>query len=101
MIEGYDHLCKQRGIRFIFLPIPNKENIYYEQYAVKGKPVFLKNLITELRKKGIESVDTQTAFEDAHQKDSASLFHADDSHWNPKGVQLIADLTIRLIDKRK
>ena len=34
VIEGYDHLFKQRGIRFIFLPIPNQENIYYEQYAV-------------------------------------------------------------------
>jgi len=101
VIEGYDHLFKQRGIRFIFLPIPNQENIYYEQYAVKEKPVFLKNLITELRNKGIESVDTQTAFEEAHREDSASLFHADDSHWNPKGVQLIADLTIRLIDRRK
>lgn len=100
VIEGYDHLFKQRGIRFIFLPIPNQENIYYEQYAVKEKPVFLKNLISELKNKGIESVDPQTAFEEAHQKDLTLLFHTDDSHWNRKGVKLIADLVIETIEKK-
>jgi alginate O-acetyltransferase complex protein AlgJ len=101
MIEGYEELFKRRGIRFIFLPIPNQENIYYEQFAMKERPMFLKYLISELKNRGIETIDTQTAFEEAHRKDSALLFHDDDSHWNPKGVKLIADLTVELIKKRK
>ncbi len=100
-IGGYGELFERRGIRFIFLPIPNQENIYYEQFAMKERPVFLKYLISELKKRGIETIDTQTAFEEAHRKDSALLFHDDDSHWNPKGVKLIADLTVELIKKRR
>ncbi len=101
IIEGYDELFRRRDIRFIFLPIPNQENIYYEQFGMKERSEFLRNLISELRNKGIESVDTQTAFEEAHKRDIAFLFHADDSHWNPRGVRLVADLTAQLIEKKE
>jgi hypothetical protein len=100
-LTGYDNLLKQRGIRFIFLPIPNKENFSPGQLEMKEKPLFLNKLIGEMKKKGIETIDSQKGFEEAYRRDSALLFHVDDSHWNPKGVHLIADLTIRLIKKNE
>jgi len=100
VIRSYNDAVKSRGIRFIFLPIPNKENIFYEHLQTK-RPVFLQQLISELKSHGIETIDTQKAFEEAFRKNQVLLYHTDDTHWNPKGVQLIADLTIRLIDRRK
>lgn len=100
-IEAYDQVLKKKGIRFIFLPIPNKENIYHEYLPNSRRPIFLEKLIQELRSRKIETVDTQRAFEEEYQNYSTLLYFLDDSHWNPKGVQLAADFTIKLIEKNE
>jgi hypothetical protein len=100
-IEGYDYVLKKKGIRFIFLPIPNKENIYHEYLPNSRRPIFLEQLIQELKSRNIETVDTQRAFEDEYQNHSTLLYFLDDSHWNPKGVHLAADFTIKLIKRDK
>ncbi|HYA90785.1 MAG TPA: hypothetical protein VEK32_04740 [Thermodesulfobacteriota bacterium] len=99
-IEAYDQILRKRNIRFIFLPIPNKENIYHDFLPDPRRPVFLEQLIQELKKRKIETVDTQKAFEDEYRKKSALLFFLDDSHWNPRGVRLAADRTVKLIERR-
>ncbi len=98
-IEAYDQILKKRNIRFIFLPIPNKENIYHDFLPDSRRPVFLEQLILELKKRKIETVDTQKAFEDEYRKNSALLFFLDDSHWNPRGVRLAADLIVKTIQQ--
>jgi len=100
-IEAYDYVLKKKGIRFIFLPIPNKENIYHEYLPNSRRPIFLKQLIQELKSRNIETVDTQRAFEDEYQNHSTLLYFLDDSHWNPEGVQLAADFTIKLIERNE
>lgn len=97
-IEGYGRILRKRNIRFIFLPIPNKENVYHDFLPHSQRPVFLEQLIHELKKRKIETVDTQKAFEDEYRKNSALLFFLDDSHWNPRGVRLAADRTVKLIE---
>jgi len=97
-IEAYNQILRKRNIRFIFLPIPNKENIYHNFLPDPRRPVFLERLIQELKKRKIETVDTQKAFEDEYRENSALLFFLDDSHWNPSGVRLAADRTVKLIE---
>jgi alginate O-acetyltransferase complex protein AlgJ len=97
-LEAYNQILRKRNIRFIFLPIPNKENIYHDFLPDPRRPVFLEQLIQELKKRNIETVDTQKAFEDEYRKNSALLFFLDDSHWNPRGVRLAADRTVELIE---
>jgi len=91
-IEAYDRVLKEKGIHFIFLPIPNKENIYYQYLPNPKRPTFLEELIAELKRKKIETVDTQKAFDERYQKDSALLYRLDDTHWNPAAVRMTADL---------
>jgi hypothetical protein len=100
-IEAYNRVLKKRGIRFIFLPIPNKENIYHDCLPDRRRPVFLEQLIQELKNRNIEVVDTQKAFEDEYRERSALLFFLHDTHWNPRGVQVAADLTARLIERKE
>jgi alginate O-acetyltransferase complex protein AlgJ len=97
-IKGYEDVFKSRGIRFIFLPIPNKETIFYEALGTR-RPVFLKRLVRRLRELGVETVDAQQAFEKAFQEDSVLLYQRDDSHWNANGVRIAADLLRQLIEK--
>jgi alginate O-acetyltransferase complex protein AlgJ len=97
-IEAYDQVLRKKGIQFIFLPIPNKENIYHDYLPNPRRPMFLEQLIKELKNRNIETVDTQKAFEDEYRKHSALLFFLDDTHWNPRGVRLAADRTVKLIE---
>jgi len=97
-IAACDQILRRMGIRFIFLPIPNKENIYHDFLPDTRRPVFLEQLIRELKKRNIETVDTQEAFEEEYRKNSALLFFLDDSHWNPRGVRLAAGRAVKLIE---
>ncbi|MBA4419206.1 MAG: hypothetical protein C0392_15060 [Syntrophus sp. (in: bacteria)] len=97
VIVFYNKVFQEKGIRFIFLPIPNKENIYYELLPSKKKPVFLRQLIDALKSAGVETMDTQKAFEEAHKKGGELLFQTDDSHWSRRGVQIAASLLAEAI----
>lgn len=92
IIKSYDTILKQRDIRFIFLPIPKKEHIYYEYLPVKKNPVFLSRLISDLQDLIIEVIDTQEHFRQAYKAKETLLYQSDDSHLSPEGVRLLADL---------
>jgi alginate O-acetyltransferase complex protein AlgJ len=94
VISRYHEILKAQGIRFIFLPIPNKETIYYD-YLGTERPHFLLDLQKRLRERGVEVIDTQTAFDDALRNRQVLLYHPDDTHWNPNGSRLTARLLSR------
>jgi hypothetical protein len=96
-LETYNGVVRERGIRFIFAPIPNKETIFYECLGTR-RPIFLKQLVARLKELNVETVDTQTAFEQAFQK-GILLYQKDDTHWNAEGVRIVADLLRHLIEK--
>lgn len=98
IIKSYSEEIKKMGIRFIFLPIPEKENIFHELLGTP-RPVFLENLISELKKEGVETIDTQEAFEKAYKRDHILLYQTDDSHWNENGVRLAATLIESYINR--
>lgn len=100
VIKSYHDAIKSRGIRFIFLPIPEKENIFHESLLTK-KPVFLEQLISGLKRQGIETVDTLRAFEEAYQENQILLYHTDDTHWNENGVKTAAGLIKNMIEKKE
>ncbi len=99
IIRSYNDAVKRRGIRFIFLPIPNKENILYDYLRTK-RPVYLERLISELNGCGVETIDTQKAFEEAFRKNQVLLYHTDDTHWNRDGVRIVADLLAKAIEEK-
>lgn len=99
VIKSYNEAVRSRGMRFIFLPIPNKENIFYEYLGTK-RPVFLEQLIFGLKSYGVETIDTQRAFEEAFQKEQVLLYHTDDTHWNGNAVKIAANLLARMIKEK-
>jgi len=91
-IKQYSDFFTSQNIRFIFLPIPNKENIYY-RYLGTSKPAFLESLIRKLRSLNVEVIDTQKAFDEASSKANVMLYDKDETHWNKAGVAIAAGLT--------
>lgn len=95
-IKKWNDFFTARGIRFIFLPIPNKENIYYREVNTP-RPVFLEKLIRELQNMGVEVIDTQKAFAQITKQTDMHLYHRDDTHWNAEGAALAASLVNDLL----
>ena len=101
VIEGYNNYFKSQNIKFLFLPIPNKENIYYKMFPSQKKPSLLSDLIKELKERNIPVIDMQTAFDKAYENDGKTLYHLDDSHWNIEGVDVAAQLIDSVLMKGK
>ena len=92
-LKQYASLFREKGIRFIFVPIPNKETIYYRNIpALKKRSFFLSHLINELKKTDVEYLNTLELFNSASQSGQKLLYFSDDSHWNAKGVELVSQL---------
>ncbi|MBF8962849.1 hypothetical protein I0P70_06310 [Pontibacter sp. FD36] len=95
VLEGYKHALAERGIPFVFMPIPNKENIYHQMLPSARKPDFLPRLLAELRSRDVQVVDTQSTFEHLYKNKNKKLYPADDGHWNNTAVAAAADLLAR------
>ena len=101
VVRSYNELLRRMGIRFIFLPIPNKENIYHDLLPSKKKPVFLARLIEKLNEEGIETIDLQSVFDEIYRKRGPVLYPPDDSHWNAEGIRIAAALLAGKIEANK
>lgn len=95
VLEGYKKVIEEKGYKFLFLPIPNKENIYYELLPSKKKPTMLPRLMAELEKRNVAFIDTQTPFEHLYHAKGIELYPVDDAHWNEVAVETAADLVAR------
>lgn len=98
-LKEYSDFFKQKGMRFIFIPIPNKNSVYLGQHN-KKKPEFLSNLIQGLRKLEVEVIDTDKAFHDFYQKTGTPIYQEDDTHWNALGVKIAAELIIKQLKEQ-
>ena len=97
VIEGYKRVLDEKGIRFIFMPIPNKENIYYQLLPSGKKPDFLPRLMAELRRRKVDVVDLQRPFEHLHLEKNIPLYPTDDAHWNEIAVEEAATIVAQKI----
>jgi alginate O-acetyltransferase complex protein AlgJ len=92
IIEEYANVVRARGMRFIFMPAPNKESIYYQLLPSQKQANFLPRLLEELDGRGVEVVNLQQPFINSYYHQGILLFPKDDNHWNKNGVNIAADL---------
>lgn len=90
LIIDYKKYFARRNIRFIFMPIPDKENIYADLLPHPVKSTFLTNLSQELSRQKIEIIDLESVFREARKQKSCLLYFADDTHWSACGVKIAA-----------
>ena len=94
----FDRAVRQSGFRFVVLPIPNKENIYYDLLPEPRRPDFLDQVVAGARNAGIEIVDLQPDFR-AARAEGALLYHLDDTHWTAAGVRIGARALARALTR--
>lgn len=91
VIETYKSYCDSFGISLLFLPLPNKESVYYEEVPFNEQPSYIFELDKELKKRNISCINSLKVFNDYRQKSNSLVYHLDDTHWNSKGVNIIVD----------
>lgn len=98
MISQYKAYCDSLGIGFIFLPMPNKETVYYRNVPFEHQPAFLYKLYDNLRNKNIKFINILDRFNEITTLEpEKQLYHLDDTHWNGNGVEVTAEEIMRFI----
>lgn len=97
---GYRDYFQAMDCHFIFLPIPNKETIYFNLLGLEKQPDFLRKLLDKLNTMNVQSVDTLALFNQLKAQNS-NPYHRDDTHWNKIGVEHSARLLAQQIKSQK
>jgi hypothetical protein len=90
-IIAYKKYCDSLNIKFIFLPMPDKETVYYELVPFQSQPKYLLTLISLLKNAGVNCINTIEIYNNYRKANSELLYHFDDTHWNQNGTALIAN----------
>jgi hypothetical protein len=90
-IASFDAYCRSIGVKFLLLPLPNKESVYYENVPFAYKQGYLEQVDSLLAVKKVPTVNALDVFIARKKVSTRYLYQKDDTHWNPEGVELIAD----------
>jgi hypothetical protein len=89
-ILTYKKYCDSIGVDFIYMPMPNKETVYYDRVHYDKQPDYINQLSEMLTKKGVNVVNTLEIFNREKEQSNQLLYQLDDTHWNSNGVRAIA-----------
>lgn len=87
-IVSYKKYCDSIGVKFLFLPMPNKETVYYDFVPLSSQPNFLFKVDALLKQKGVSTVNTLAIYNKSKQFNKF-LYQLDDTHWNAYGVHIV------------
>ena len=89
-IITYKEYCDSMGIEFLFVPMPNKATVYFENVPYEKQPAFIANLDSVLIGNNVKTVNVLQLYNEYRKSNTKLLYHLDDMHWNPNGVQLVS-----------
>lgn len=102
VIAEFRAALAERGVDFLFVPVPNKVEIFPDKLdpahkALVGEVVnpFGRKLLLSLGKAGVETIDLWTPFQADRRKDPAAaepLYQAQDTHYGQRGIELAAQI---------
>lgn len=93
----YRDYCAALGIGFLFVPMANKETVYYDLIPLDKQPDYLLRLDSMLQAAHIKTIHTLKLYNDYRKTHNALLYHRDDTHWNATGADLIASEIVKSI----
>lgn len=97
-IVEFQEMLSERGKRLILVPVPAKGRIYPEKLSAAfslEEVDSLSGFVAELREAGLAVIDLDAAFREQREaNDDAQLYCAQDAHFSPFGIELIADLIV-------
>lgn len=90
IIISYKKYCDSLGIHFLFLPMPDKETVYFENVPLSKQSNYLLELDTLLQLSNVPTINTLALYNEYKQLQPDLLYSLDDTHWNPTATELIS-----------
>lgn len=93
-VRYLDEACRERGIRLAVVLIPDKEQVYREYIPARFLPLppsCMEDLRVALERRDIVAIDLLPSFREEASAGKL-LYWADDTHWNPQGIRLAAEI---------
>jgi hypothetical protein len=92
---------KSRNIDLLFVPVPDKSEVYYEKLPVDFPPDSLaivnpyeRKVLKDLQDSGVEVIDLLPLFLEAKKDDvkyGYGIYQKQDTHWTDRGLEIAAD----------
>ncbi len=95
ILISYKKYCDSIGVKFIFLPMPDKETVYYELVPFEEQPNYLYKLDSILQISGVPTINTLKIYNNYRKTNNKLLYHLDDTHWNSNSTEIIASEIIK------
>jgi alginate O-acetyltransferase complex protein AlgJ len=94
---------KSKNVSLIFVPVPNKSDVYFEKLPVDNPPKdiygfmhpYARKMLRDIQAAGIEVIDLLPAFLEAKKQDANSkeaVYQRHDTHWTDRGLEIAAQL---------
>lgn len=99
-IKSYKLFCDENGIEFIFIPMPNKETVYYDLVPFDEQPNYLFKLDSAMQVNGIKTINPLKTYNEERKTSSDLIYKLDDTHWTCKAVDCISKEIVLLINKK-
>ena len=97
----YKKYCDSLHVKFVFMPMPDKETVYPELVPLVNQPKYLFQLDSSLRSSGIATINTLKIYNEYRKTNTNLLYHLDDTHWNSTATKIIATEIIKQIQTSK
>lgn len=102
-LAEFTKFLKSKNISLLFVPVPNKSDVYFENLPVGNPPAnsseivnpYGRKLLRDLQSAGVEVIDLLPAFLAAKKDDSKNkeaLYQRQDTHWTDRGIEIAAKL---------
>lgn len=105
VVAGIRHvaeICRQRGTHLVFMPLPDKEALHRDRLPPSlgidpaGTP-FVVVLAEALRAAGVDVISPYEPFLASVRAGEGSPYFPDDTHWNPRGVEIAVQAAIPVV----
>ena len=81
----------------VFIPVPNKITLCAKFSTDQPYDEFLPRLCRELHRRSVRTVDLLPCF----RREQDCLYYATDTHWNPRGIQVALEETLKVWPARR
>jgi hypothetical protein len=99
----FGKFLKIRNISLIFVPVPNKSDVYFEKLPVDQAPKdayafvhpYARKMLRDIQAAGVEVIDLLPAFLEAKKQDAnnkEAIYQKHDTHWTDRGLETAAQV---------
>jgi alginate O-acetyltransferase complex protein AlgJ len=101
VIISYKKYCDSLGVDFLFLPMPDKESVYFELVPFDKQPQYLSQLDSILNTAHVSTINTLEIYNEYRKTSNSLLYHYDDTHWNANATRIISKEILQKINLNK